>query len=92
MKFLFAISFLVAALSPLTTNAAFDDDEKGGSVFTMTNAVDGNKVLMYNRDAYFGKLDFVGAYETGKLFFKSLVRTLRHVLMILSPPPGSNLY
>ena len=80
MKFLLAISFLAAALSPSFTNAVNDNDEekKGGSVFTMTNAIDGNKVLMYNRDPYFGKLDFVGAYETGKFESRNnRTRTLR---------------
>ena len=37
-------------------------------LFTMTNAEDGNEVLMYKRDPNLGVISFVGAFATGKFF------------------------
>jgi 6-phosphogluconolactonase (cycloisomerase 2 family) len=57
---------LFVALFVLSTTAWAGGGMPHGAVFTMTNAADGNAVLMYHR-AFDGELTPVGAFATGGL-------------------------
>ena len=58
-SYLTLLSLCCLAVFPSAINA-------NGNVFTMTNAKNGNQVLMYNRNDSNGRLTFVGAFDTGK--------------------------
>ena len=67
--FLFILPLLLpffGLISPVTASNYDHEDEDAGAVFTMTNAVEGNEILMYTR-AGNGKLTFKQAYTTGGL-------------------------
>jgi len=65
MKVTRHFTLLFVTLAALAT-AAWAVPPPHGAVFTMTNAADGNEVLMYHR-ALSGDLTFVGAFATGGL-------------------------
>ncbi len=64
----FIRKYCLAILLPLLTFSsslfAQGYDFLRGAVFTQTNDISGNEVLMYSRDGR-GRLDFTGSYETG---------------------------
>jgi 6-phosphogluconolactonase len=63
--FLTAI-FLLALVAGITSPAAAASDSAFGAVYTLTNAVSGNAVRVYNRSSD-GSLAFQGFYATGGL-------------------------
>jgi 6-phosphogluconolactonase (cycloisomerase 2 family) len=60
-----SLSFLFLAFTPLATPAAHSSGV-AGAVYTMTNAADGNEIVVYDRLAN-GSLRFLGTYPTGGL-------------------------
>jgi hypothetical protein len=65
MKFITSLTILLTTLASSAYVQA-KPTAPSASVFTMTNAGDGNEVLMYIRNTDDGTLDFIGAFATGK--------------------------
>ena len=63
---LFLAAILLAILFASNTGAAFADGDRAGAVYVMTNAADGNAVLVFERAAD-GTLAEVGTVSTGGL-------------------------
>src|SRR5262245_5599697 len=58
--------FLVALVAGITSSASAASASAFGAVYTSTNAVGGNEVLVYNRSSD-GSLVFQGSYPTNGL-------------------------
>ena len=63
-RLLLTAVFLLTLLGGITSPAAAASSSAFGAVYTSTNAVSGNQVLVYDR-ASDGSLNFQGAYATG---------------------------
>jgi 6-phosphogluconolactonase len=66
IRLLSVAMFLIPLLASFASPVAAKSDNSPGVVYTITNAADGNQVLVYDR-ASDGTLSFQGAYDTGGL-------------------------
>jgi 6-phosphogluconolactonase (cycloisomerase 2 family) len=64
---IFVLLIVLSALSPMAAMAGFGDFRHGeGAVYVMSNAPEGNEVVVFNRN-FFGRLTLGESYPTGGL-------------------------